>query len=190
MANETDQPKVVFERVVDAAMGLRLRTLLPDDARELFSAVDANRAYLRQWLPWLDANTEVAHSLTFIRSTMAKGEEALTCAILLRGSIVGIISYHHMDPANRSVELGYWLGEPVAGRGIMTRCCRVMIDHAFTKLGLNRVIIRAAVDNERSRTVAERLGLVQEGILREAEWLYDHYVDLVVYAVLKRDWTG
>ena len=50
------------------------------------------------------------------------------------------------------------------------------------------IILHCASGNLKSRSVAERLGFVQEGILREAEWLYDHYVDLVVYSMLKRTW--
>jgi len=72
----------------------------------------------------------------------------------------------------------------------MTRCCRVLVDHAFSWLGLNRVAIPAAVENSRSRAIPERLGFRQEGIIRDAEWLYDHYVDHVLYAVLKKEWTS
>jgi ribosomal-protein-serine acetyltransferase len=50
------------------------------------------------------------------------------------------------------------------------------------------VEVRAAPGNRRSRAIPERLGFRQEGILRDAEWLYDHYVDLVVYAMLADDW--
>jgi len=49
---------------------LELRTLREEDAVVLFQLVDANRKHLREWLPWLDANTEVDHSRAFIRSVL------------------------------------------------------------------------------------------------------------------------
>ena len=70
----------------------------------------------------------------------------------------------------------------------MTRACRALVTHAFRELGLHRVEIRAAPGNRRSRAIPERLGFRQEGILRDAEWPYDHYVDLVVYAMLADEW--
>jgi hypothetical protein len=40
------------------------------------------------------------------------------------------------------------------------------------------------------RAVPERLGFQLEGIIRDAEWLYDHFVDHAMYAILKKDWNG
>jgi len=72
----------------------------------------------------------------------------------------------------------------------MTRCCRVLVDHAFEVLGLNRVAIPSAVGNKRSRALGQRLGFKEEGVIRDAEWLNDRFVDHAPYAVLKRDWNG
>ena len=55
---------------------------------------------------------------------------------------------------------------------------------------LNRVEIRAAVGNERSRSIPERLGFRQEGVLRKAELVGDRYVDHAVYATLASEWRS
>ena len=64
------------------------------------------------------------------------------------------------------------------------------LDHAFDVMDLNRVELRAASGNTASRRIAERLGFVEEGTARQAQWLYDHFVDLVVYAMLADDWRA
>ncbi len=52
--------------VLKAARGLELRPLRLADARALFEQVDANRARLRRWLPWPDANRGPADSRAYI----------------------------------------------------------------------------------------------------------------------------
>jgi ribosomal-protein-serine acetyltransferase len=63
-----------------------------------------------------------------------------------------------------------------------------LLDHAFGTLGLLRIGLRTTIDNTRSRSVAERLGFTQEGILREAAAFPDERRDLVVYGLLAREW--
>ena len=60
-------------------------------------------------------------------------------------------------------EIGYWLAEHHAGRGVMTRCCLAVIDYGIGELGLHRIQILADALNRRSRAVAERLGFTLEG---------------------------
>ena len=86
--------------------------------------------------------------------------------------------------------IGYWLGEEFQGKGIMTAASRILIHYAFDEFQLNRVEIRCAVGNTRSRAIPERLGFIQEGMIGDGEWLYDHYVDLIVYRMLAREWTA
>jgi RimJ/RimL family protein N-acetyltransferase len=57
-------------------------------------------------------------------------------------------------------------------------------------LELNRIQARVATGNYPSQAVCERLGLKKEGILRQAEWLYDHFVDLTMNSVLRTEWEG
>jgi ribosomal-protein-serine acetyltransferase len=160
------------------------------DAEELFALTDANRAYLREWLPWLDATQTVDDTRNFIQAAIAQHarNEGFQCCMRFENKIAGVIGFHHIDWNNRLTAMGYWLAQPHQGRGIVTQCCRALVDLAFSELQLNRVAIRAAERNLKSRAIPERLGFVKEGVQRQAEWLYDHYVDLVMYSMLKRDW--
>ena len=72
----------------------------------------------------------------------------------------------------------------------MTRVAEALTEYAFKELALNKVEIRVAVGNKKSRSIPERLGFINEGCIRQAEWLYDHYVDHVVYGILSEEWTN
>jgi ribosomal-protein-serine acetyltransferase len=169
---------------------LQLRQLAQEDAEELTLLIDRNRAYLREWLPWLDNSTSLIDTARFIGRSCEQAEDGngLTLGIRYGGKLAGVIGQHYVDPLNRRTEVGYWIDAAHQGRGIVTRATACLTDYAFREQDCNRVILHCAAGNLKSRAVAERLGFVQEGILREAEWLYDHYVDLVVYSMLKRTW--
>ena len=161
------------------------------DADELFRVTDDNRDYLRQWLPWLDSIKRVEDTRVFIQAGQAQSAQnnGTQLAIRVRHTIVGIVGHHQIDWRNRIASLGYWVGEAHQGRGVVTAACRSLVSHAFDEARLNRVEIRCAVGNQKSRAIPQRLGFRQEGLLRDAEWLYDHFVDHIMYAILARDWA-
>jgi ribosomal-protein-serine acetyltransferase len=167
-----------------------LRPMLDSDASALYSVIDDNRARLRHWLPWLDG-TRSHEDLRAFRSRMTAQEaEGMGLARVIQrdNALCGVIAFNHIDGLNRRAELGYWLGREYEGRGLCRRGSSLLIAHAFAELGLNRIAIAAAVGNRRSRALAERLGFTLEGVLRQAEWLYDHYVDHAVYGLLRAEW--
>jgi ribosomal-protein-serine acetyltransferase len=170
--------------------GLFLKSLELREAEDLLLLVDANRPYLREWLPWLDMTRSIDEMILFIESTLRQLSlnQGFQSAIWHQGQIVGIIGYHHLEWANRSSCIGYWLDERNQGKGFMTKACRTLVDYAVDEWNLNRIEIRCAEGNLKSRGIPERLGFKAEGLLREAEWLYDHYVDHVVYGMLAKDW--
>jgi ribosomal-protein-serine acetyltransferase len=169
-----------------------LALLEPRHAEPLFRAVDENRAHLRPWLPWVDDIRSPTDILAFIRSTQQQfgQNNGFQTALVYRGEIAGMCGYKHINWTSRSTELGYWLGERFQHRGLMTSACRAYLAHAFKDLELNRVEVRAAVANQRSRAIPERLGLTYEGANRQAEWLYDRFVDHAAYGILREEWMS
>ena len=168
-----------------------LKILELQDAEEVFALIDKNRLYLRQWMPWVDTNATKENTEVFIRSTLDQYQLnfGFQCGIWFRGQCAGIIGFHNIDWMNKNVEIGYWLGEEFQGKGIMTKACSTLVNYAFYEFKLNRVQIRCATENKKSNAIIERLGFMKEGITRQAEFLYDHYVDLFVYGMTADVWT-
>ncbi len=169
---------------------VKLVRLAPEHANELFRVVDANRTHLRSFLPWVDSTNSVKVIDEFIEKSLKMYSDckALHALLLHEEDLVGIISHHHIDWGNKRCSIGYWLSEDHQGKGIMTEACRAFIRHAFTDYGLNRVEINTAIDNVKSQAIPRRLGFSEEGTQREAEWLYDYFVDHLCFALLKKDW--
>jgi ribosomal-protein-serine acetyltransferase len=178
----------MFRYIIDDDIELRL--LEERHAEELFALTDQNREYLREWLPWVDDVTAVEDTKAFIRRSLDlfASNNGFQAGIWFQGRLAGVIGYHELDWTDRKTAIGYWLGAAFQGRGLMTRACQALVDYAFVELELNRVEIQCATGNRKSCAIPERLGFKKEGIIRQAEWLYDHSVDLVVYGMLKSEW--
>lgn len=177
----------MFRHSLDEHSELRLLELR--QAETLFRLVDDNRSYLRAWLPWVDATRSPEDSREFIESSRRQlaRDAGFSAGIWHRDRLAGVIGFHSLDRVHRVTSIGYWLDAGHQGKGLVTRACHALVRHALVDLELNRVEVRAATANHRSRAVAERLGFRLEGVLRDAEWLCDRYVDHAVYGMLARD---
>ncbi len=165
---------------------LELISLEEAHAAGLFALVEQNREYLREWLPWVDDNASIEDSKRFIESSLGQSASG----IWYKGNLVGVVGYGTIDWLNRTASIGYWLGASFQGHGLMIKSCRAMMEHSFDELGMNSVEIHCAAENKKSRAIPEKLGFVQEGTIQQGQWLYDHYVDLVVYGMLAGEWQN
>ena len=163
---------------------LELRSWNTENAAELFSLIDSNRNHLSEWLPWVGFVKQVSDSENFIKDAQ-KGWDSgakLELGIWYKGELAGCIGLHELNRLHNKTSLGYWLGSEFQGNGIMTRAVEALVQYCFDVQKFHRVELRAAVENTKSRAVAERLNFVQEGVLRQAELVGGRYLDVVVYS--------
>ncbi len=173
----------------DLTNGTKLSLSIPQYAEELFELTDKNRDFLKQWLPWLDTVTNPSDTREFIETQLLRFQrgEALHVTIFHRDKIVGVSGYNQIDGTNGIGHIGYWLGREHNGKGIMTASVKDLIDIGFRYYSLNRIEIRCAVENTKSRAIPERLGFKEEGIIRQSEKVYTRHLDHVVYGLLKEE---
>jgi len=170
--------------------GLELRTLEVTDAQEFFEVTRKNNLHLRRWLGWLDEDKSVADTERYIIESNKRFEnkEGLDLGIFYEGKYIGGVGMFPLDMAHKKTSIAYWLDEDYQGKGIMSDSLKIVIDYLFKEIGLNRIVATCAVGNSRSSALPKKFGFTLEGIERESEWLYDHFVDLEVYSLLAKEW--
>ncbi|MGZ8803571.1 MAG: GNAT family N-acetyltransferase [Mycobacterium sp.] len=92
---------------------------------------------------------------------------------------------------NRTRDVGevvYWLGAEFRNRGYCTEAARAVIEYAFTALELHRIHAGHFARNPASGRVLAKLGMLQEGVLRQHVKKWERYEDLVVYGLLRDEW--
>lgn len=167
---------------------IELRPLAPEHAQEIFDVLNLEREYMRVWLPFVDKTREIRDTRDAINGMMS-GDNSQFC-IYYQDKFVGLIGFKDTDMGNLKTEIGYWLSQSAQKKGIMTKSVKKLIEYAFSEMDMNRVQIKAAIGNDASRNIPERLGFVLEGIEREGELLVeDVYTDLAVYSLLKKEYN-
>jgi len=173
----------------DLGDGLEVRTFTPDDAEASFALVDANRERLRPWMIWEPQTKTADDTRAFILRCLASETDHEGNGMWIEGRLAGTMGLR-VDPQDGAGEIGYWIGGEFEGQGIITRCCRRFFDFAFDELGLHRMELCAASENARSRAVAARLGMRQEGVLQDGVNTAEGFKDLVIYGLLDDEWRA
>lgn len=164
---------------------LVLRPFRPDDAAEvqrLAGEREVAAGTLTVPHPYPDGAAE-----EWIATHAANWAErkVLTLAVTTPGNdtLVGAVGLI-LTMADRRAELGYWIGIPWWNLGYATEASRAIIDFGFASLGLHRIMARHMARNPASGRVMQKLGMRQEGVLRQHTLKWGVFEDLVVYAVL------
>lgn len=164
---------------------LELRLLQRTDAKTLFQLVEENRAYLREWLVWVDGMKKLHDAEKFIATALHDYEttRAFTSGVWFGSRLVGAIGHNRIDWGNRMGNPGWWLVPEAQGKGIMTQCCKAVFAHAFNELQLARICVGVATGNLHGQIFVKRLGFTQVSTLKKAERLNNRFVDHFIYSL-------
>jgi RimJ/RimL family protein N-acetyltransferase len=110
-------------------------------------------------------------------------------AVTLRGfdTAIGIFQIRELQPGFGTAEWGFAIGSQFWGTGVFQEGAELVLDFAFDTIGVNRLEARAAVLNGRGNGALQKVGAVQECVLRKSFLRNGQYLDQVLYAILDSD---
>ncbi|MCT4574895.1 MAG: GNAT family N-acetyltransferase [Alphaproteobacteria bacterium] len=163
-----------------------------EQAKVLLSKIEKNRQHLLPWIQWVHYNKTYKDNYNFLKGKeedWANKTDALY-GIYLKKELIGVIELRKINYVRDSGELGYWIDSEYAGNGYMTEAVKVIEDIFFNR-GLNRMVIKADVDNYASISVAEKNDYTFEGVLRQASYYMEgegEFRNIAVYSKLYYEW--
>lgn len=154
-----------------------LRVIHSVDAEPLRRLLAANRHWLQQWEATHPSGRGITPGSVSMKPTIRilrrqlRAGSGIPFVITYNGEVVGQLSVSEVSGgALQSAQIGYWVSEHVAGRGITPIAVALTIDHLFWALGLHRVEICIRPENVASLRVVEKLQLRYEG--RRAAYIH------------------
>ncbi len=85
-------------------------------------------------------------------------------------------------------DIGYWLGEPYWGRGVMTEAVAAVVDHGFEQLNMQRIEAGVFLTNPASGAVLAKVGFRLESIQRSSLYKAGQWIDSELWVILRTDW--
>lgn len=164
----------------------------------------AERTDIPSFVTWLN-DPEVRHGLSLFLPLSQADEERWFESMLssplpehplvieietdTRWCAIGNCSFHEIDSRNRSAEVGIFIGaKDYWNRGYGTAVMRILLQHGFETLNLNRIMLRVFANNPGALRAYEKAGFIQEGRLRQAEYQDGGYLDVILMSVIREEW--
>jgi ribosomal-protein-alanine N-acetyltransferase len=160
---------------------------------EAVLAYQSDPRYLR-FYPW-EERTEVgvrAFVQMFIDQQHETPRSKFQLAITLRetGRLIGNCGLRRASPTAFQADMGYELAPEEWGNGYATEAARCMLDFGFGELGLHRIWATCLAENTASARVLERIGMRQEGRMRQDQWMKGRWWDTLLYSILVDEWKA
>ncbi len=173
--------------------GLYLRASEMRDYIEWAELREKSRSFLTPWEPlWpIDDLTRASFRYRVRRHAEEMARDEAYSFFIFReedDALMGGLSFGHVRRGvSQAATLGYWMGEPYAGKGHMTRAARAACAYAFEKRGFHRIEAACLPTNEPSKRLLERVGFKQEGYARSYLNINGQWRDHLLYALLETD---
>jgi RimJ/RimL family protein N-acetyltransferase len=113
-------------------------------------------------------------------------------AVTLNGydTAIGIFQIRNLSVGFETAEWGFAIGSPFWGTGVFEQGAALTLQFAFETLGVHRLEARAALKNGRGNGALQKLGAIQEGVLRKSFLRNGQYFDQALYTILDSDWRA
>jgi len=170
-----------------------LRPYRGGDISHLWEAVCESFAELSIRMYWCHDDHSIEDYKIWIESQPESWEKGTNYSFAIIdssvGSLLGTCSLSGINYNDQVAQVGYWIRTSRTKQGIATKAIRLLAHFGFSKLNMNRLEIVIAVDNRASQRVAEKVGAVQEGIMRNRLAIRDKLYDAVMFSLLPHDLT-
>lgn len=132
-------------------------------------------------------------AVAFLANCKQETKAGLLCnrAVVLKSTnaFIGIVGLMLKIEHGRA-DLGYWIAKPFWNQGYGTEAARLIFEHGFNGLGLNRISANALAENEASWRIMEKIGMRREGVLRQHVTRFGVTSDMVCYGILKSEFVN
>jgi [ribosomal protein S5]-alanine N-acetyltransferase len=187
MAEISEETELITDR-------LRLRTYQEPDTEAFFTLIQENKVRLAPSFPSrVRVTNRYEEALRLIKRFRSDWKLGQVYAFGIwrkePNLYIGDISLKNFDYSVPKAEVGYYLANAFEGRGYGTEALRAIINFAFEKVGVNKLYIRCALQNNRSSGLAERCGFHREGLIRQD--FRDHtrqLIDVYYYGLTRADY--
>jgi len=168
-----------------------LRPYQNNDTDELYQAVRESLAELMPWLDFAHKDYSIKETRTWLKTHPGAWKDGLAYDFAIfdtgDGSFLGGCGLNRIDNFNKRANLGYWVRTGRAGQGVAATATLLLARFAFKELSLKRIEIIIATENKRSLRVAEKVGALREGTLRNRITISDRVHDAVMFSLIPGD---
>lgn len=168
---------------------VRLEPLTRDHAAGILAAADDDEVF--RWLTFARPRTR-ADAEDLVERYLGLPLVPWVQVEVATGDVVGVTAYYEIDPALRTVAIGWtWLARRAWRTGINTEAKLLLMRRAFDDLECVRVVWHTDIHNERSQAAIARLGAQREGVMRKHKIRRDgSWRDTVTFSMTDDDWPA
>jgi ribosomal-protein-serine acetyltransferase len=171
--------------------GIKLRPYYLTDIQPMYKAIRESMAEILPWMPWCHIDYSIQESKTWVESCPDSWEKGTAYEFVIldarNDSFLGCCGLNRIHIIDKVANLGYWIRTSQTRQGVAANAALLLVRFGFQQLQLKRIEIIAAVENVASQRVAEKIGAVREGVLRNRLILQDQVHDAVLFSIIPDD---